>query len=264
MAAPGVSAADMLPQLESARKLALADAQVYTQVIPGILPIIGPAAPLEVRRWGADFLAEGFASPSLAANQKEQMVSNVLPTLKGMLENPAEDMAVVKSAIQASASIYSLVFRRVYVNSSTRADYVSIPYISSCNACGRADRFADVLLQYIPSRSSVIMAGYECHQNEHPSTHGYLPSGRACSVYKIRSEGGAGTDTRCHSRSSSESLPKDWCPHGWTDSMQRPDRNEISIALVPRNHPLLPVPHIEAETSGLLDRLLSVLQEQSG
>lgn len=111
------SAASMLPQLESARKLALGDALVYTQVIPSILPIIGPGAPLEVRRWGADFLAEGFASPALQSSQKEQMVADVLPTLKLMLEDPNEDMAVLRSAIQASASVYPLVFSRMYVTS---------------------------------------------------------------------------------------------------------------------------------------------------
>lgn len=44
---------------------------------------------------------------------------------------------------------------------------------------------------------------------------------------------------------------------------QRPEHNETSIALVPRNHPLLPLANLEAETSGILDRLLSVLQENS-
>lgn len=115
MSTISASAAEMLPQLESARKLALSDAQVYTQVIPGILPIIGPGAPLEVRRWGAEFLAEGFASPLLQTGLKEQMVSDVLPALKTMLDNPNEDVMVVKCAIQASASVYALVFSRVYV-----------------------------------------------------------------------------------------------------------------------------------------------------
>ena len=48
-----------------------------------------------------------------------------------------------------------------------------------------------------------------------------------------------------------------------TKSIQRPEQNETSIALVPRNHPLLPLPNLEAEASGLLDRLLSVFQENS-
>lgn len=44
---------------------------------------------------------------------------------------------------------------------------------------------------------------------------------------------------------------------------QRPEQNETSIALVPRSHPLLPLPNMEAETSALVDRLLSVIQENS-
>jgi symplekin len=115
MAGTSASAQEMISQLEAARKLALGDASVYNQVLPGILPIIGPAAHVEVRRWGADFLAEAFAGPALPVTQKEQLSSDVVPTLRAMLENPAEDPAVVKSAVQAAASLYPLVFRRMYV-----------------------------------------------------------------------------------------------------------------------------------------------------
>lgn len=44
---------------------------------------------------------------------------------------------------------------------------------------------------------------------------------------------------------------------------RRPEQNETSIALVPRHHPLMPLPQMEAEASGLLDRLLSVFQEST-
>ena len=44
---------------------------------------------------------------------------------------------------------------------------------------------------------------------------------------------------------------------------RRPEQNETSIALVPRNHPLMALPKMEAEASGLLDRLLSVFQENT-
>ena len=43
--------------------------------------------------------------------------------------------------------------------------------------------------------------------------------------------------------------------------LQRPEQNETSIALVSRNHTLLQLPSLEAEASGLLDRLLGVFQE---
>lgn len=48
-----------------------------------------------------------------------------------------------------------------------------------------------------------------------------------------------------------------------TTHIQRPEKNETSLAIVPRNHPLLAIPNIEAETSGLLDRLLNVFHENS-
>jgi symplekin len=116
MSAPASSSpADMLSQLEAARKLALGDSQVYSQVVPGVLPLIGTAAALEVRRWGADFLAECFASPSLPQAQKEQLVADVLPTLRGYLDNTSEDQAVLRSAVQAAASLYPLAFKRMYV-----------------------------------------------------------------------------------------------------------------------------------------------------
>lgn len=44
---------------------------------------------------------------------------------------------------------------------------------------------------------------------------------------------------------------------------QRPEQNEISLALVPRNHPVVPPSNLEAEASGLLDRLLFVIQDNS-
>lgn len=43
---------------------------------------------------------------------------------------------------------------------------------------------------------------------------------------------------------------------------QRPEQNETSLAIVPKNHPVLALPHLEAEASGLLDRILSVFQEE--
>lgn len=49
----------------------------------------------------------------------------------------------------------------------------------------------------------------------------------------------------------------------WLTLPQRPDQNEISLALVPRDHPLIPYANLEAEASGLLDRLLDVIQENS-
>jgi symplekin len=115
MAQSAAAPAEMIPQLEAARRLVLGDAHIYLQIVPGILPIIGPGAPLEVRRWGADFLAETFASPALGNAQKDELSAVILPNLRGLLEIPGEDAAVVKSVVQTVASVYSLVFRKWYV-----------------------------------------------------------------------------------------------------------------------------------------------------
>lgn len=104
---------DQVSQLEAARNLVLGDAAFYPQIVNGILPIIGAAAQLELRRWGAEFLAETFASPALAAAQKEQLAGPVVQTLKEILELPEEDIAVVKCVVQAAASLYPIVFRHM-------------------------------------------------------------------------------------------------------------------------------------------------------
>lgn len=110
-----LSISDQLKQLDEARKLVLGDANYYPQIIQGILPIIGPGARVEVRRWGADFLAEAFTNPTLPPNQKETLSLIVLENLKSMIDNINEDGAVVKSVVQTAASIYPYVFRWMYV-----------------------------------------------------------------------------------------------------------------------------------------------------
>lgn len=106
---------DQIAKLEAARQLVLSDATHYAAIIPGILPIIGAHSQLEIRRWGADFLAEAFASPALSLQGKEGLSVQVLQTLRELLELPGEDTGVLKSVIQAAASIYGLIFRYMYV-----------------------------------------------------------------------------------------------------------------------------------------------------
>jgi symplekin len=110
-----LSVADQLTQLEAARQLVLADSVLYPQIVQGILPIVGANARLELRRWGAEFLAETFASPTIPLQQKESLSIVVLQTLKELLDIPDEDTGVIKSVVQAAASIYGLVFRYMYV-----------------------------------------------------------------------------------------------------------------------------------------------------
>ncbi len=100
-----------ITQLNAARQYVLDDAKLYPQIVEGILPIIGAKARLELRRWGAEFLAETFASPAVSSQTKENMAVLVLQTLKDLLEVPGEDIEVVKAVIQVAASIYGLIFR---------------------------------------------------------------------------------------------------------------------------------------------------------
>lgn len=52
------------------------------------------------------------------------------------------------------------------------------------------------------------------------------------------------------------------CQGGVVLTFQRPDQNETSLAIVPRKHAVLSLPNLEAEASGLLDRLLSIFHEE--
>ncbi|RMJ26324.1 hypothetical protein PHISP_02810 [Aspergillus sp. HF37] len=51
--------------------------------------------------------------------------------------------------------------------------------------------------------------------------------------------------------------------HGLISDPRRPEQNETSLAIVPKNHSVLSLPNLEAEASGLLDRLLAIFQEDS-
>lgn len=105
------SVSDQIRQLNDARKLVLGDVKYYPNVVQSILPIVGPSARVELRRWGADFLAEAFATPALPGSEKETMQLFVLDTLQTMVENPNEDAHVLRSAIQTAASVYPYALR---------------------------------------------------------------------------------------------------------------------------------------------------------
>ena len=111
---------EQIAQLNEARRFVLGDAQLYPQIVEGILPIIGVTARLPIQRWGADFLAGTFASPVVSGKMKEAMGIRVLQLLKDWLEQPTADIEVVKSAVQIAASIYEFVFRYMYVPSPSR------------------------------------------------------------------------------------------------------------------------------------------------
>ncbi|SMQ46888.1 unnamed protein product [Zymoseptoria tritici ST99CH_3D1] len=207
------TASETLKSLNSARDIVLRDPTLYPAVVPGIVQVVTPAAQLELRRWGADFLAETFASQVVTRESKQQMSSEVLDTIKGYLNRKdiageEEDTNVVKSAVQCAASIYEFVFRHTVTAPTDTETWAKIASIKS-SILRRMDTAA--------------------------------PGVRICCIKFVA----------CVVQTQTPGLVAD---------PRRPEY-EISLALVPRDHPVIPPANLEAEASGLLDRLLSVLQD---
>ena len=205
---------ETIAQLNSARSIVLKDAAIYPQVVTGVLPVIGPERPVELRRWGADFLAETFASPVVSAEEKQSMCFSVLDTLKSYLlrkeeQGEEEDWTVVKSAIQAAASIYPLVFRHTISNPDDAETW------------GKMSSMKSSILRRMDSAPGGV---------------------RICCIKFVARVVQVQTA-------------------GLIADPRRPEQNEISLALVPRDHKLMSPSNLEAEASGLLDRLLGVLQD---
>ncbi|KAE8150982.1 hypothetical protein BDV25DRAFT_171762 [Aspergillus avenaceus] len=220
---------DQVAQLNAARTLVLGDAAFYPQIVNGVLPIVGARAHLELRRWGAEFLAETFSSPALALVQKEQLSAVALQMLRDTLELPEKDTLVLKHIVEAAASLYPLVFRHIINHPEDTAAWENMTAIKD-EILRRWDSFP------FPVKVCCIKFVQRVVQVQ---THGV-------------------TDPRVRSRKDPQATqPVDVD----VDHFQRPEQNETSLAIVPRNHPLLSLPNLEAEASGLLDRLLSALQE---
>ncbi|KAF1942610.1 hypothetical protein EJ02DRAFT_375338 [Clathrospora elynae] len=196
-----------IQQMESARSLALGDGRYYPTIIPGVLPIIGYSADqsIEIQRWGADFLAEAFASPTWPLEAKQSSAPSVLATLKAYLEN-VEDKSVVKSAVQVAASVYPLVYRHTVSNTNDGQHWQLMAAIKS-NILRRMDEAA--------------------------------PGVRICCIKFLQQVVLVQTPAVVDPR--------------------RPDHNDVSLTLVPRDHPLMPYASLEAEGHGLLDRLLDII-----
>ncbi|KAF4634018.1 hypothetical protein G7Y89_g4091 [Cudoniella acicularis] len=209
MAGAAFSVEQQIKQLDDARKLVLKDANHYPQIVQGILPIIGPSARVELRRWGADFLAETFSSPTVPAQQKETLSLIVLETIKAMIENPQEDNAVIKSIVQTAASIYPLVVRWIINNSYDGPTWERMLAIKT-----------RILRIWDSAVSGVRICCIKFAQ-------------RVVLVQTV----GPDADPR------------------------RGDPLEVSLTMIPQNHPLLLPRNLEAESSGLLDRMLGIFQE---
>ncbi|KAF5023321.1 hypothetical protein F66182_4629 [Fusarium sp. NRRL 66182] len=193
-----LSVSDQIRQLDDARKLVLGDVKYYPSVVRGILPIIGPSAPIELRRWGAEFLAEAFATPALPNGEKETMQPYVLATLESLLENEREDPQVLRSVIHINNGYDTITWERIV---SVKQKVLRIwdnagPTVRIC-----CIKFAQrVVLAQTAATGSELRYG------------GTL---------------------------------------------------DVSLDKVPANHQSLDPRNLEAEASGLLDRMLTVLQESS-
>lgn len=108
---PAVPIEEQLKQLNAARKLALENSAYYDRIVKGVLPVIGPTSSIELKRWGAEFLAESLATPVLSMRDKESLTLSVLDTLKSLLESEQDDTIVLKASIAAAASAYPVVLR---------------------------------------------------------------------------------------------------------------------------------------------------------
>ncbi|KAF2442389.1 hypothetical protein P171DRAFT_392221 [Karstenula rhodostoma CBS 690.94] len=193
--------------LEHARSLALTDSKYYPSLMPGVLPLIGPNsnASLEVQRFGADFLAEMFASPMWSAEAKQPIALLVLDTLKYYLDE-VHDRGVIKGAVQAAASVYPLVYRHT---------------ISDPNDIQHWQTMIDIKSNILNRMNTAA------------------PGVRICCVKFVQQVVLVQTP-------------------GVIDP-RRPHHSDVSLALVPRDHPLLTYVHLEAEGHGLLDRLLDII-----
>ncbi|GAB1310164.1 Symplekin/Pta1 N-terminal domain-containing protein [Madurella fahalii] len=201
---------EQLKQLDAARKVALENATYYDRIVKGVLPIIGPTAPLVLRRWGAEFLAESLATPVLTMRDKENLTVAVLDTLRALLESPGEDTLVLKASVAAAASAYPVALRWIIHNSYHTESWEQMTAIKSRILRMWDGAPAPVRLSCIKFAQRVVLA--QTASNGMEAKYNGL---------------------------------------------------DISLNMIPPNHPLLDPMHLEAEATGLLDRMLGVLQDNS-
>ena len=208
---------DTISHLDQARSLALGQPSLYPQILPTVLSLIGPAQPTSLRRWGAEFLAETFASSVIGAKEKQKMSLDVLSMLTSYLKRKEEvgeheDPSVIKASVQCAASIYPLVFRHTLEDE---------------------ERGPEVWKQMSKIKGEILMSMDTAFAGVRICCIRFV----ACVV--LVQTAGVITDPR------------------------RPAANEVSLALVPRDHAVITPSMLEAETSALLDRLMGVLQDNT-
>jgi symplekin len=106
-----LSTTEQLKQLQQARTVVLKDPNYWSSVVAGILPIVGQHNAVELRRWGADFIAEAVATPAVPLRAREDVCMKALGTIRMLLEEQGLDVVVLRSVILAAASVYPLVVK---------------------------------------------------------------------------------------------------------------------------------------------------------
>lgn len=106
-----MSTSGHIQQLNAVRLHALESPDTYDGLLRQIVPLLQTSAPLDLRRWTADFISETFANQALHPDKKQPLAIAILPHLQQSLEAEAQDAAVIKSLVQAATCIYPLIFR---------------------------------------------------------------------------------------------------------------------------------------------------------
>lgn len=102
---------EQVVELSRYREYALRDANQYPNIIAFVVSRAGPASAPELRKWGADFLAEAFASPMLPPDRKQFLALKLLTTFKAYLDDSNQDAGVLRSAVQVLTNVYPFIFR---------------------------------------------------------------------------------------------------------------------------------------------------------
>ncbi|KAK1755192.1 mRNA cleavage and polyadenylation specificity factor complex subunit pta1 [Echria macrotheca] len=212
MAAPGkaLTVGEQIQQLNNARKMVLENPAYYDKIVKGILPIIGPSSPIELRRWGAEFLAESLATPVLSSRDKENLTVAILDTLQLLVEGPNDDVLVFKSSVMAAASAYPIALRWIIHNSYHKESWEAMTAIKA------------KILQIWDTAPTPV---------------------RICCIKFVQRV--------ILAQTASNGME------------QKINGLDVSLAMIPPNHPLLDPRLLEAEAAGLLDRMLAVLQDNS-
>jgi symplekin len=98
-----------IAQLSSVRDLVLKDPSYWPQVVETVLSVI--TGKIELRRWGADFLAETFSTPVVDARAKGELALKCLDSILLLVQE--KETNILKSIVQCAASIYPMVFKHM-------------------------------------------------------------------------------------------------------------------------------------------------------